>query len=145
MRSRNKNCPYCGKEIDKYQYILLNYKRYHMECVEKMQKEIETKKEKKWVEDEEEYEDDADVVKLDEGESISGLLVEKRESDLFGYIYKIKTKDDERLKIICGTTVLNKKMSNKVTGEEIMIERTKDEKSKKGLDYQNYKTYHVEE
>ena len=97
----------------------------------------------KWVKDEEGYEDDADVVKLEIGESIKGILMEKRESNLFGFIYKIKTKDDERIKILCGTTVLNKKMLTKEVGEPVMIEREKDGKNKNGIKYQVYETYHL--
>ena len=107
------------------------------------QKEIETK-EPRWVEDEETFEDDADVIKLEIDQSITGILTEKKPSDTFGYIYKIKVKDDERLKIICGTTVLNKKMVNKQEGSEIMIERVKNEKNKKGREYHNFKVYHNE-
>ena len=96
-----------------------------------------------WIKDEEEYEDDADVVKLEVGQSIKGLLLKKKISDLFGFVYKIKVKDDDRAKIICGTTVLNKKMITKQEGEPVMIERVKDGKSKTGFFYQNYETYHL--
>ena len=98
-----------------------------------------------WVKDEEDYEDDADVVKLDVGESIEGILVEIKESSIFGKIYKLKVKDDERYKIVCGTTVLNTKMGNKQTGDEVLIERVEDKKNQTGRTYQDYITYSREE
>jgi len=107
------------------------------------QKEIET--EKKWVKDsDDQYDDDADVVKLDVGESIEGLLEAKKHSNLFGYVYKFKVKGDSRFKILCGTTVLNTKMANKQVGDEIMVERLKDAKNQAGRSYQVYETYHME-
>jgi len=101
------------------------------------------KNEDEWIKDEDDFEDDADVIKLEINESIKGLLLEKKQSDLFGFVYKIKVKDDDRPKIICGTTVLNSKMANKQIGEPIMIERVKDGKNKKGVNYQLYETYHL--
>lgn len=101
--------------------------------------------EKKWIKDsDDQYEDDADVVKLEVGESIEGILVEKKPSGLFGHVYKIKVKNDDRYKIICGTTVLNTKMANKEEGDEILIERVKDAKNQAGRSYQVYETYHTE-
>jgi len=107
------------------------------------QKEIEETK--NWVKDnDEQYEDDADVIKLDVGESIEGLLVTKKHSNLFGYVYKFQVKGDDRFKILCGTTVLNTKMANKQEGDEIMVERVKDAKNQAGRSYQVYETYHME-
>ena len=111
------------------------------------QKEIEQTKnpeQKKWVEDEEQS-DDAEVIKLDVGESITGILLEKKPSDTFGFVYKIQKKDDPVPKIICGTTILVKKMMNKEIGSEILIERIDDFKTKKGRFAHDYKTYHLEE
>ena len=110
------------------------------------QKEIEqtqTNIEKKWIEDEEQS-DDAEVVKLNVGESIEGILLEKKPSDIFGFIYKIQKKDDPMPKIICGTTILVKKMMNKEIGSEILIKRIDDFKTKKGRFVHDYKTYHLE-
>jgi len=108
-------------------------------------KQEEIKESKKWVKDsDEQYEDDADVVKLDVGEAIQGLLISKKHSNLFGYVYKFQVKGDDRFKILCGTTVLNTKMANKQEGDEMMIERLKDAKNQAGRYYQVYETYHTE-
>ena len=110
-----------------------------------MQKEIDNKEDKKWVKDsDEQYEDDADLIKLDVGETLEGLLVTKKHSNLFGYVYKFQVKGDSRFKILCGTTVLNTKMANKQEGDEIMVERLKDAKNQAGRSYQVYETYHTE-
>jgi len=99
------------------------------------------KKEKKWVEDEHESE----IVKLQVGESIEGLLTDKYPSTKWkAQIYKIKVKDDELPKVIVGTTILDKMMMNKEIGELVKIERLADGKSTKGQPLQNWKTYHLE-
>ena len=96
-----------------------------------------------WVKDEE-VSDDAEVVKLEVGESICGVLLEKKPSDIFGMVYKIKTKEKELPQIVCGTTILNKKMANKSEGDEILIERLADVKSKKGHLVHDFEMYHKE-
>jgi len=109
-----------------------------------MQKEIENK-DKKWVKvGEQEHKDDADVVKLDVGECIEGLLLQKKNSTLFGYVYKLKVKEDDRFKILCGTTVLNTKFANIPENVEVKVERLKDSKSQTGRVYQDYDVYFIE-
>ena len=110
------------------------------------QKQLEKKEAsagRKWVEDED-TSDDAEVVKLEVGQSIEGLLLEKKPSDIFGSVYKIQVQGQELPKIICGTTILNKRMSNKEVGSEIRIERLPDVKTSKGRFAHDYKTYHLE-
>jgi hypothetical protein len=88
--------------------------------------------------------EDAAVVKLEVGESIGGILLEKRASEIFGFIYKIKMKDRVLPQIVCGTTILNRKMQNKSEGDEVLIERVADVKTSKGRFAHNYETYHRE-
>lgn len=104
---------------------------------------------KKWEEDEEVRSDDCDVLELNIGDSIEGTLIEKFEFDgafdkkNWGYI--IKTKNDERPKLIFGSTILNKKMVDREVGSEIRVERIQDGKTKKGAVYKDFKTYHMKE
>jgi len=86
---------------------------------------------------------DAEVVKLQVGESIEGLLTDKYPSTKYEVqIYKIKVKDDDLSKIVMGTTILDKMMKNKEVGEPVKIERLEDKPSEKGNPIQNWKTYH---
>jgi len=97
-----------------------------------------------WEEDE--YENDAEVIKLQVGESIEGLLIDKYPSAKYNtYVYKIKTLDDEIPKILLGTTILDKKMANKEIGDQVKIERLPDVPSSKGKPVQQWKTYHPKE
>ena len=97
-----------------------------------------------WIEDE--YVDDAEVIKLQVGENIEGLLVDKYPSKKYEVqIYKIKVKDDDLAKIVLGTTILDKMMKNKEVGEPVKIERLEDKPSEKGNPIQNWKTYHKKE
>lgn len=97
-----------------------------------MQNELD-KKEEEWEKDEHELDDDSDVVKLGVNESIAGILMDKYRSTKYNAgIYKIKTKDDDRLKIILGTTVLDKLMEPKKVSEEVMIKRLEDGVSQNG-------------
>lgn len=106
------------------------------------QKEISS--DPKWVEDE--YVDDAEVIKLKVGESIEGLLMDKYPSTKYNaQIYKIKVRDEELLKVLVGTTILDKLMKNKEVNDEIKIERVKDIPSLKGNPLQDWKVYHKEE
>ena len=104
----------------------------------------QTKIEKRWIEDDDDF-DDAEVIKLNVGESIEGLLLEKKASETFGFVYKIKVQDDVLPKIICGCTILNKHMANKEIGKEIRIVRQQDVKTLKGRFAHDYKTFHPEE
>lgn len=109
-----------------------------------MQQNIKQEEDVEWVKDEHQMDDDADVVKLQVGEIIQGLLVDKYRSTKYNAgIYKIKVKDDERLKIILGTTVLDKIMEPKQLNEPVMIKRLPDGKTQSGRCYQNWETYHL--
>ena len=110
------------------------------------QKQLEKKEAgvgRKWVEDED-TSDDAEVVKLEVGQSIEGLLMEKKPSDIFGFVYKLQVVGQELPKIICGTIILNKRMANKEVGSEVRIERLKDVKTSKGRFAHDYRTFHLE-
>ena len=109
-----------------------------------VQKEIEKEEaeETKWEKDE--TYDDAEVVKLKVGESIEGLLVDKFQSVKYDAgIYKIKDKDDEKTKVIVGTTILDKLMKPKEVGEVVKIKRLEDSVNQRGQQVQHWETYHL--
>ena len=104
-----------------------------------------------WIEDQEETHEDEEVefIKLEPGETIEGLLLDKitskkRYNKETNY-YKIQIKNDPILKMIRGTTVLDRKMQPRQSGEPIRIQRQPDQKTDDGVTYQVYKTYHKEE
>jgi hypothetical protein len=108
---------------------------------------VEEKKEA--VEDEFEWEkddfadQDAEVIKLDVGQSIAGVLMDKFDSVKFGCgIYKIKVKDDDKQKVILGTTLLDKMLANRSIGDVLKIERLPDQKSGSGRTYQVFEVFH---
>jgi hypothetical protein len=111
-----------------------------------MQREIEEEKleaEEEWVKDET-HDDDGEVIKLGVGESISGILLDKFPSIKYNTsIYKIKDKNDDKIKIIIGTTVLDKLMQPKEIGELVKIKRLEDGKSQRGVEFQNWETFHL--
>jgi hypothetical protein len=115
-------------------------------CEIKMQREIEEEKleaEEEWVKDET-HDDDGEVIKLGVGESISGILLDKFPSIKYNTsIYKIKDKNDDKIKIIIGTTVLDKLMQPKEIGELVKIKRLEDGKSQRGVEFQNWETFHL--
>lgn len=86
--------------------------------------------------------DDAEVIKLNPGEQIEGLLIDKFISAKYNGagVYKIKIKDDPKTKVILGTTILDKQMSAVSINTEILIKRTDDTKNAKG---QNVSTWDV--
>lgn len=89
-------------------------------------------------------EEDGEVIKLGVNESLEGLLVDKFPSTKYNTsIYKIKDKDDDKIKIVIGTTVLDKLMQPKEIGEEVKIKRLEDGKSQRGVEFQNWETYHL--
>jgi len=95
-----------------------------------------------WERDEAQDED-AEVVKLEPGKSIEGLLVDKFDSVRYGCgIYKIKVKNKDKLQIILGTTLLDKMLEKRQIGEEVKIERHEDQKSGTGRTYQVYDVFH---
>jgi len=100
--------------------------------------------EKNWIEDEEVP--DAEVIKLEIGDSIEGILIDKFHSTKYDVeCYKIKVKDDDLPKILVGTTILERKMKNKQISEEVKIERVDDLPSDKGKPLQNYLTFHKDQ
>ena len=104
----------------------------------------EESEDSEWIADE--YEDDAEVIKIQVGESIEGLLIDKYSSKKWNTnIYKIKVKNDEKPKVLLGTTILDKMMANKEINEEVKIERLEDKPSDKGNPIQQWKTYHKKE
>lgn len=84
---------------------------------------------------------DREVKKLDQNESITGLLTGRRQSKDFGYVYYIKIKDDPIEKVILGTTMLNELLLLVEDGSEIIIERMKDIKTEKGRFMHDYKIF----
>jgi hypothetical protein len=86
--------------------------------------------------------DDAEVVKLNVGESIAGILVDKLQSRKYDtQIYKIQVKDDPVTKVLLGTTILDKLMKDKVVGDLVKIERKQDSPTAQGKPLQNWVTY----
>jgi len=101
---------------------------------------VQTNINKKWEEDKD---DDGEVIKLEIGQSIEGIIVDKGHSSRYNAdIIKIKNKDDDIPKVILCTTILEKKFKNKEIGEETKIERVEDTVNSKGQPVHNYKTYH---
>ena len=95
-----------------------------------------------WEKDKEE--DEAEVIKLNVGESIEGLLVDKIESKKYECMcYKIKVHDDPVPKIVLSTTVLEKMMASKDIGDLVKIERIEDGKNQAGQNYSRWETYHA--
>jgi len=88
---------------------------------------------------------DREVTKLGENENIEGLLMGRRSSHDFGYVYYIKVKDDPLEKVICGTVKLNQLLLLVEDGTEIIIERMKNVKTEKGRDMHDFKIYKKEE
>jgi hypothetical protein len=87
-------------------------------------------------------EDDGEVIKMEVGQSIEGLLVDKFASIKYNtFVYKIKTKEGKLL-IILGSTLLDKMMQTREIGEEIKITKLEDQTSQKGRTYQMYETFH---
>jgi hypothetical protein len=101
----------------------------------------EKKEADEWQKDE--TDEDADVVKLEVNQEIQGMLVDKFDSVKYSCgIYKIKVKDDERIKIILGTTLLDKMMAKREIGEIVKVKRLEDATSGAGRSYQNYEVLH---
>jgi len=95
-----------------------------------------------WEKDKEE--DEAEVIKLNVGESVEGLLVDKVESKKYECMcYKIKVHDDPVPKIVLSTTVLEKMMASKEIGDLVKIERIEDGKNQAGQKYSRWETFHA--
>lgn len=90
-----------------------------------------------------EYDDDAEVKKLEVGEHIEGILVDKWESKRFAgrTNYRISIKGEDLDKIIVGTTVLDRCMEKAKLGDEVKIIRDEDVKSDKGNPTQIYRVF----
>jgi len=98
--------------------------------------------EKKWKLDE--HDEDGEVIKLQIGESIEGLLIDVVKSVKYNaMIYKIKVENNKLIKIIVGTTILDKLMLPKVIGDEVKIKRLEDNVNQKGQTVFNWETYHL--
>ena len=100
---------------------------------------------KKWIKDEA-PEEDGEIIKLEIGEQIVGILTDKKPSKKYQghFIYTIQVKDDPVQKIIIGTTILDQWMKNRSIGDEVLIKRLPDIPTDKAQDMQNYETYHAE-
>lgn len=101
---------------------------------------------KNWEKDES-PEEDGEVIKLDVGEQLAGILINKKPSKKFQghFIYTIQVKDDPVPKVLIGTTILDKWMKNREEGKEVLIKRLPDIPTDKAQDMQNYETYHPTE
>jgi len=89
-------------------------------------------------------EEEAEVIKLQTGESIEGILVDTFKSTKYNaMIFKIKVKDEKLLKILVGTTILDKLMLPKAVGDEVKIMRLDDTINQKGQSVFNWETYHL--
>jgi len=99
---------------------------------------------KKWVRDEP-PEEDGEIIKLEIGETIAGVLVNKKPSKKYQghFIYTLQVKDDPVPKVIVGTTILDRWMKNKEVGQELLIKRLPDIPTDKAQDMQNYETYSI--
>lgn len=97
----------------------------------------------KWEEDKDE---EGEVIKLAIGDSVEGVIIDKGHSSKYDAdIIKIKTMTDDIPKVILCTTILEKRMKSKEIGDEILIERIKDNINSKGQPTHNYKTYHIKD
>lgn len=99
-----------------------------------------------WEKDDDNEFGDAEVIQLEVGQSIQGLLTSKFPftgkkfgKENMGYI--IKEKNKEKPTLIFGTAILNRKMEGKEIGQEIKIERTEDIETGNGT-AKNFETYH---
>ena len=106
-------------------------------------KQTEIKNEKKYVKVEDGFKDDADVVKLDVGETIDGLLVDKKVSRKYGMVFKLKKDDDPRFKVLPGTVILNRKFEDVELNTEVKVERLNDKQTKDGFDIQDYDVWYI--
>jgi len=89
-------------------------------------------------------EEDAEVIKLEIDESIEGLLSDMFKSTKYNaMIYKINVKDEKLVKVLVGTTILDKLMLSKAIGDEVKIKRLEDTTNQKGQVVHNWETYHL--
>jgi len=92
-----------------------------------------------WIEDKE---DDGQIVKLEVGESIEGIITDKYPSIRYKTtILKLKEKEDPVEKIIVCTKILEKLIQEKEIGEKIKIQRFEDVPTGNNQQLQIYKTF----
>jgi hypothetical protein len=89
---------------------------------------------------------DGEVIKLQPGEFIQGILLDKFDSVKFKgkKIYKIKTKNDPVVKVLVGTTMLDKVLSSYEVNDLVLVKRLEDIHSDNPNDMQQYITFHPE-
>ena len=89
----------------------------------------------------------AEVLKLQVGDSVSGILMDVYDSVKWPgkKIYKIKVKDDDVLKVLVGTTALDRQMIGKPVGDLVRIVRVADVPRKTGNPLQIYETFHAKQ
>jgi len=96
------------------------------------------------IEWEKDHDEEAEVVKLEVGDSIEGLYLDKIESKKYECMcYKIKEHDNPIPKVILSTTVLEKMMESKSIGDLVKIKRIEDGTNQAGQKYSRWETYHV--
>jgi hypothetical protein len=90
---------------------------------------------------------DGEVIKLQVGEFIQGLLLDRFPSKKFKgkMIYKIKQRDDPVVKVLVGTTMLDKVLSAYEVNDLVLVKRLEDIHSDNPNDMQQYITFHPEE
>lgn len=94
-----------------------------------------------WEKDEEE---NAEVIKLEVGDIIEGLLLDKTESKKYECMcYKIQVHNDPLPKIVLSTTILEKMMVAKNIGDLVKIVRLEDGINQAGQIYNRWETYHA--
>jgi len=100
--------------------------------------------EEEWIEDEDTYDEDAEFINLEVGDSIEGIIVDIYPSKKFEgrKIYKIQEQGKDHPSLIFGTSMLDRKLSARAAGDEIRIIRENDQPSDKGNPLQVYQTYH---
>lgn len=86
---------------------------------------------------------DGEVVKLEPGNSISGLLIDKSTSSKYNNcgIYKLNVNDDPVPKVILGSKQLDRLMVTVDVGQEIKIVFTGTQPSDKGNPMKIFKVY----
>jgi hypothetical protein len=89
---------------------------------------------------------DGEVVKLQPGEFIQGILLDRFDSVKFKgkKIYKIKSKNDPVVKVLVGTTMLDKVLSAYEVNDLVLVKRLEDIHSDNPNDMQQYITFHPE-
>lgn len=99
-----------------------------------------------WVEEEPQPfpgDENAEVVKLQVGQSVEGEIVGLVDSKKWAghRVIKIKEAGSDHVNVILGTTMLDRKMSGKKIGDIVKITRMPDQPSDKGNNLQVYKVF----